>query len=421
VYGGRTGRGWAGIDKIELGEGAEAVPVTAAEVGFFHRAPTWSPDGEWIVFTRSAGGLSGQLMRVSSAGGTPTPLLDEPEGVATFHPAFSADGRYVIHSSDRGGTLNLWRVPFDGGSAERITSGPGPDSSPGVSPDGRSIAFVNSRVDPRILVISPADGTTTTLAEFEGGTAWFPVASPDRRWIAFSRKPPSGSWSIFVMRREGGQARRVTASSLNTQWARFHPDGQSLLFFTWPGRQRIGRVNLDGTGLSWLTAEDVQAGYHDVSPDGAWLAYVRRRPGADGGEDIVVRDFDGGPERVVVPDGTLPAISPDGRMLCFAGARAFTAGIGVVELPDGEPRWLTDSGTWPTWMPDGLAVAYADVPPGGEQQAWVVSLDGGEPRRLGDFAWHGSHLPFDVEPETGELITTDETDVKSTIWLAEYD
>ena len=42
-------------------------------------------------------------------------------------------------------------------------------------------------------------------------------------------------------------------------------------------------------------------------------------------------------------------------------------------------------------------------------------------RQLLHYRWLGRHLPFDVEPETGELITTDLAGVKSAIWLAEYD
>jgi len=413
--------GWDRVAKIAVDSPGEPVPITSPENGIFHRFPVWSPDGEWIVFTRSPGGPTGRLMRVPSGGGTPTALIDDPEDVSSIQAVFSPDGRYVIHSSDRGGVENLWRVPFDGGPPEQITSGTGSDHSADVSQDGRRIVFVNRRLDPRVLAVSPTSGSTKLLAEFEGGTCWAPVLSPDGRWIAFSRKPAGRRWSIYVMRSDDGQARALVDSLLNMMWPRFHPDNQSILFFTWPGRQRIGRIHLDGTGLTWLTGEEVEAGYPAVSPDGEWLAYVRRRPGDGVTEDIVVRPFDGGPERVVVPGATLPDFSPDGRMLTFAASRSFSGRVGIVRLEDGEPRWLTTSGTWPTWMPNGRAIAYADQPPEGRQQAWVVALDGGPPKRLGDFGWLGRHYPFDVDPASGQLLTADHVGGKSTIWLAEYD
>ncbi len=203
-------------------------------------------------------------------------------------------------------------------------------------------------------------------------------------------------------------------------WPRFHPDGQSLIFFTWPGQQRIGRVGLDGTRLTWLTEEETEDGYPDVSPDGELLAYVRVR-GEGEPEEIVVRPLGGGAERVVAKNATLPHFSPDGRWLAFAGARSFAGGIGVVDLEGGETRRLSPTGSWPTWMPGGRAIAYADEIAEGPQEAWVVSLDGGQPRRLGDVQWTGRHYPFVVDPSTGEVITADHTGGKSAIWLAEYD
>ena len=72
-------------------------------------------------------------------------------------------------------------------------------------------------------------------------------------------------------------------------------------------------------------------------------------------------------------------------------------------------------------MPDGRAIAYADETADGLQTAWVVSLDGAQPRRLGDIQWTGRHYPFVVDPSTGEVITADDSGGKSAIWLAEYD
>jgi len=417
---GKAVDGWERVAKVALDAPGRIVAVTEPEDGFFHRDPVWSPDGKWIVYTRSPGGPSGRLMRVSSGGGTAVPLTDDPEGVGSYQPVFSGDGRWVIHSSDRGGAINLWRAPFDGGPPEAVTSGPGSDNSADVSSDGRRIVFVNRRSDTRIVEVDPT-GEPRSLVEFERGTGWCPVISPDRRWIAFSRKPAGRRWSIFVMPREGGKLRTLLDTHLNMMWPRFHPDSRSIVFFTWPGRQRVGRVNLDGTGLIWLTPEEVEAGYPAVSPDGEWLAFVRRRPGSQGKEDIVVRPFAGGPERVVIPDATLPDFSPDGRFLAFAASRSFAGRVGVVELDGGEPRWLTSSGTWPTWMPDGEAIAYADERGDRPQRSWIVPLGGGEPRLLSEYRWSGGHYPFDVDPATGGLLTTDQVGERSAIWLAEYE
>ena len=67
--------------------------------------------------------------------------------------------------------------------------------------------------------------------------------------------------------------------------------------------------------------------------------------------------------------------------------------------------------------------AIVPTPPIGDgpQEAWVVSLDGSRSRKLNDFRWAGRHYPFDVDPRTGGLLTTDHVGGKAAIWLAEYE
>ena len=92
----------------------------------------------------------------------PISFLADPQ---CDQPVFSGDGRWVIHSSDRGGAINLWRAPFDGGAPEAITSGPGSDSTADVSRDGRRIVFINSRTDTRIVAVDPQVVGITTMTQ----------------------------------------------------------------------------------------------------------------------------------------------------------------------------------------------------------------------------------------------------------------
>ncbi len=411
--------GWTRIVRIALDDPDHPVPLTEPEDGYFHSTPVWHPGGDWVVYTRSAGGASGELWRVRVDGSARERITAEDDTSNSYHPALTPDGRWVVHASDRGGSTNLWRLPFAGGQPQRITSGAGPDEQPAVSPDGSSIVFVNNRIDPRIVAIDPAGGRVSVLAEYDGGFAWGPTISGDGETIAFSRKVPGRPWQIVTMPRGGGDGRPLMASPLNLLWPRFHPDGHTIVFFTWnPGRQRVGRVNLDGRGLSWLTPQGVEAAYPDVSPDGRTIAYVRFTPDR---HDVVLRPIEGGEERLLVRDATLPAFSPDGHRVAVARTRSYLGGIGVVPTAGGEVRWLTSTGTWPTWMPDGRSIAFADEQPLQRQEAWVVPVEGGAPRRLVDFRWNGTHHPFDVDTRDGELVASDSLSSRTTIWLAEYE
>jgi Tol biopolymer transport system component len=411
-------RGWFNIARIAVDSRDAPVAVTKLEESYFHRNPSWTPDGETIVYNRSPGGLSGQLMRIPSRGGRPRQITDDPAGTANVTAVVTPDGRYVVHVSDRGGALNLWRVPIDGGEPERITSGAGRDLTPAVSPDGRYIAFALAPIDSRIFAFAPGGGSPGVLAELGEAQAWAPGLSSDGTQIVFSRKVPGSPWRMVLLPRGGGVPRTVLEGVPDVFWTRFFPDGETLVFHAnMPIGGRIGRVRVDGGGLVWLTGEDEDAGYPAVSPDGRQLAFARVGGGT---EAVVLRDLADGSERVVAENATLPSFSPDGRALAFARSRSYSGGVGFVGLEDGEPRWLTESGTWPVWMPDGLAIAYADAGPEGDQLAWIVPLDGG-PVRPGKVAWVGPHWPFVIDPKTGELITSDSGTRQSTIWLAEFE
>ena len=83
-------------------------------------------------------------------------------------------------------------------------------------------------------------------------------------------------------------------------------------------------------------------------------------------------------------------------------------------------RWLSSSGSWPTWLPDGQ-LAYADEGEDGNQRAWSVAPEGGEATRLlGSFRWDGAHYPFSVHPSSGMLLTTDSPAETSTLWMAQF-
>jgi TolB protein len=69
-------------------------------------------------------------------------------------PAWTPDGRSIIFTSDRGGSPQLYRVPVQGGKAERLTFEGKYNAGADISPDGRKIAMVQGNGgDYRIAVL----------------------------------------------------------------------------------------------------------------------------------------------------------------------------------------------------------------------------------------------------------------------------
>jgi TolB protein len=63
---------------------------------------------------------------------------------------FSADGRFIVYSSDQGELpfANLFTIPVSGGEPEQLTHYNGYDGAPSWSPDGQWIVFESSSGDP---------------------------------------------------------------------------------------------------------------------------------------------------------------------------------------------------------------------------------------------------------------------------------
>ena len=111
------------------------------------RQPNWSPKGNRILFQRRTSGSDDWNLYTMAADGSDQRQLS----IARFNDtdaSWAPNGACVVYSSDHGGLSvpNLFVIPADGGNPARITfTDTHEDSAPSWSPDGGWIAF-ESRV-----------------------------------------------------------------------------------------------------------------------------------------------------------------------------------------------------------------------------------------------------------------------------------
>lgn len=113
-------------------------------------------------------------------------------------PDYTPDGGWIWFNSDRGGSMQLWRVHPDGSGLEQMTFDERVNWFPHPSPDGRHVAYLAyehgveghpacKHVELRLM---PQDGgrTETVLSIFGGqGTINVPSWAPDGDRFAFVR------------------------------------------------------------------------------------------------------------------------------------------------------------------------------------------------------------------------------------------
>jgi Tol biopolymer transport system component/DNA-binding SARP family transcriptional activator len=234
-----------------------------------------------------------------------------------------------------------------------VTSDPGLEFQPAISPNGSEVAYIVGPIGtPRLVVRSTIDVGLgeSRPAEEKGGNHWLPAWTPDGASLRFLACPSafeSGcDWK--EVGKLGGPVRTVSRPSPGRYaWSR---DGTRVAFAV---RDSIFAFSTDNPEPQLLGVHVVDPWRpHSLawSPDGRLIAYVNRnarwRIGANVADaSIWILDADGGEPVRVTDDEHMnvsPQWLPDNRHLLFISNREGQREVYVVEVgptgPRGEPQ-----------------------------------------------------------------------------------
>jgi Tol biopolymer transport system component len=341
--------------------------------------PRWSPSGHRVAYwtAGTAGRNIGQrdIWTVPAGGGPPTAVTHD--AAVDWNPVWSPDGQHLYFSSDRGGSMNIWRVAIDERSG-RATSDPEPLTTPSsftahlaFSADGRRLAYssIVQRQNIQRMRFDPAaerlmgDPSWVT----SGSRSWaLPQPSPDGEWVAF--------WSFFTQEDvylahpDGTGLRQLTNDAANDRFPSWSPDGKRLAFASnRTGEYQIWIINADGSGLAQLTAAPEGLVYPVWSRDASRMSAVRRNPELETWIFDPNRPWsDQTPERLA-PGFAAWSWSPDGRRLAgqeegrTGGSSEGGTGVIVYSLESRAYTRLTEFGKWPAWLSDSRRLVFSTV------------------------------------------------------------
>jgi len=311
------------------GPGGEAFHIEGVE-----GAPAWSPDGSWIAFTKAPQDQDGDedgrregwvapdavtntLDAERFDGRVITSIRYKRDGVLTLRPHYTVsqkrqlfvvsarggeasqlttldfhvgsvrwarDGRHLFFAGDeyeddemnQENTGDLWTVPATGGTARRLTTNPGSEQAPAVSPGGRRLAYLftgerGSQTELMVVEVGP-DGSfrgepLNLTPEWDlrpGSPEW----SPDGEYIRFSAGI-GGSSHLFKVLSSGGPVEQVTTGDRRLSSFSFSSDGGVMAFTATDAVTPTELYVATGDG----STEQKATGFND-----GWLREVELQP-----------------------------------------------------------------------------------------------------------------------------------------------
>ncbi len=141
---------------------------------------------------------------------------------------------------------DLWTVPTGGGSARRLTTHPGEEIHPVISPDGRTVAFTAAYEGPAELYTMSLDGGLPTRWTYEAepsvATTWTPAGDLVYTTSHYSTLP---DLQLVALDLETGRRRRVPLSQASE--GAYDSDGATLFFVRPAFHRQVTRRYRGGT------------------------------------------------------------------------------------------------------------------------------------------------------------------------------
>ncbi|WP_165613414.1 PD40 domain-containing protein [Desulfotruncus arcticus] len=342
--------------------------------------PQWSPGGEWLAYLGN-----GNRLVITKADGSITHEitgLPAPVNALDFAWSPNADALAVATGVDHGADKQEIYLAWPGETPRRITSADTSVSSFAWSPDGKTIAYVDTlpydeqapvnRDD--ALYITPVEGGKPLQLHIEENAGIILAGwRPDGNALLFWVDPGHGVSScadglkLYSLPLSGGKPYPLTVTQLYPEWRSWSPDGQKLLAVAgygrefWMNKYLVEFDSQTGTCTKLPRQTNTVTLYPDWSPDGRYISYL---------EAAELEDYPENEEAITAWEQTWSLWIADAG---GANARRLDeAGTGIERAlwsRDGSHIiYLKDNAVWLINVHDGNPVKIVDVMPG--QEDW---------------------------------------------------
>jgi len=171
-------------------------------------APEISPDGTQIAFTHGAPLVQPAIWVMNRDGSNPHQLYE-----SSWDPTWSPNGEEILFASDINGTVQMYILSLNNGSTRQVNAMERLRGRTDWSPREEIVTYSGTSWH-RELYLMNSDGTNLHQITPEGGNSQGPSFSPDGNWVAFTayfdHYGEDHGCEIYIMRTDGSDLRRLT-------------------------------------------------------------------------------------------------------------------------------------------------------------------------------------------------------------------
>jgi Tol biopolymer transport system component len=305
---------------FESGEKRQLTVSPAANRGDYGAA--FSPDGRTVAFVRNTANETNDLYVLPLAGnlsasGEPRRLTKDNRIISGI--AWTADGREIVFSSDRGGARALWRMAISGSGEPRRLSVGEYGLSPAISRQGDRLVYSQAIADSNIWRVNLSDLREPAAPLIASTRADLNAQySPDGKKIVFC-SDRAGSMEVWVCDADGANAVQLVQMGYSGS-PRWSPDSQRIAFdANATGHWQIYQVSAQGGRPQRMTNsvanDDTKPSW---SQDGKWIYFGSNRSGGSQSWQIWKMPSGGGEAvQVTRHGGFQPFESKDGKTIYY--------------------------------------------------------------------------------------------------------
>ncbi|MDO9693329.1 MAG: TIR domain-containing protein [Candidatus Latescibacteria bacterium] len=378
---------------IANADGAEArLVVTEHRDDSIRQCLAWSSDGLEILTTRrdSVGGALDLIAYVISDASMRVLPGDKWQAVLDIRPLPDGSGLLVLGKpvSARGLNINLWQLLHGAGEFVPLTNDVTMYYQVTSDQSGRNLAlnYYDAKRTLRVFKMDQPDSYRDISTDLvaNGRVVW----TGDGRLLV--NQSVGSRIGLVYLDIDGGSNRSIPTDVEYVADMDLSADGRRLVFRSYlVNENTLWLTNSDGSSPRRLTSSGRAETDPQFTRDNRWLVYSRQDAPGEPSYLWKMSITDGSTSRLSDTPGRGPHISPDGKQIVAAfkaadSGESYPAILGIDGGALQEAPVPADHSLL-CWNPRGTGFTSSSRD-GGQLVLWDVPLQGGQPRRLVEFA-----------------------------------